>query len=606
VLSQTWTNLEVLVVDDCSTDATVRVVEDYVRRDSRVQLIRAESNGGAYVARNLALRVATGAFVTCHDADDWSHPEKIEKQVRHLLNNPLVVGNTSHTALATSDLRFTRLSGSSKAMSSKGMSSYISDNPSSFMFRREAVMEAVGYWDCVRLSGDMEYIMRVKKVLGDESVVSELTEPLSFYRQSSSSLTGSEEFGFHGVIRGILKEYKEGYNHFHDTAENLRYGFPQDSRPFAVPEPMWPTREVKRGERRQFDVIIVSDFRLPAGTTTSNAEEIKAQKQMGLRTGLVQMYRYDLTPSMNINQKVRELLDGDQVQMLVYGEKVSCDVLILKHPPILQEWQQFVPDVEAANVHVIVNQTPLRHYGDEGRLLYTISQSKEHLQRYFGEAGVWHPIGPLVREALYQHHEEELAEITLADEDWVELIDVNEWRRESRPPRGPSPRIGRHSRDHDVKWPVDPSELLAVYPDSEEYEVHVLGGAEIARKVLGGIPKNWHVLGFGELHPKDFLSTLDVFVYYTHPDWVEAFGRVIIEAMAVGVPVILPHSYRELFKEAAIYAEPSEVKSNIDRLMADDEYYESQVRVARDYVEKHFGYTVHATRLRKQIGQRTT
>jgi glycosyltransferase involved in cell wall biosynthesis len=153
---------------------------------------------------------------------------------------------------------------------------------------------------------------------------------------------------------------------------------------------------------------------------------------------------------------------------------------------------------------------------------------------------------------------------------------------------------------------VDPSELLAVYPDSEEYEVHVLGGAEIARKVLGGIPKNWHVLGFGELHPKDFLSTLDVFVYYTHPDWVEAFGRVIIEAMAVGVPVILPHSYRELFKEAAIYAEPSEVKSNIDRLMADDEYYESQVRVARDYVEKHFGYTVHATRLRKQIGQRPT
>ena len=81
---------------------------------------------------------------------------------------------------------------------------------------------------------------------------------------------------------------------------------------------------------------------------------------------------------------------------------------------------------------------------------------------------------------------------------------------------------------------------------------------------------------------------------------------MIIEAMAVGVPVILPHSYRELFKEAAIYAEPSEVKSNIDRLMADDEYYESQVRVARDYVEKHFGYTVHATRLRKQIGQRPT
>src|SRR5829696_4627248 len=155
--------------------------------------------------------------------------------------------------------------------------------------------------------------------------------------------------------------------------------------------------------------------------------------------------------------------------------------------------------------------------------------------------------------------------------------------------------------DQDLEWPVDPSELLAVYLDSDEYEVHVLGGAEAPRKVLGDLPKNWQVLEFGEVHPKDFLSTLDVFVYYTHPEWVEAFGRVILEAMAVGVPVILPHSYRELFEEAAVYAEPSKVKGIIDRLMIDDGYYESQVRLARDFVEEHFGYRVHATRLRKLI-----
>ncbi len=101
---------------------------------------------------------------------------------------------------------------------------------------------------------------------------------------------------------------------------------------------------------------------------------------------------------------------------------------------------------------------------------------------------------------------------------------------------------------------------------------------------------------------KDFLSTLDVFVYYTHPDLVEAFGRTIIEAMAVGVPAILPHDYREVFGEAAIYAKPSEVKENVDRLMADDDYYETQVQTARAYVEKHFGYTKHARRLSGLIG----
>jgi glycosyltransferase involved in cell wall biosynthesis len=324
---------------------------------------------------------------------------------------------------------------------------------------------------------------------------------------------------------------------------------------------------------------------------------------MDLRTGLVQMARYDFDPTIQINPKVRELLDGDRVQMLVYGEKVSCEALILRYPPVLQEWQQFVPDVEAANVHVIVNQTPLEHYGDGGKLRYTISRCEEHLQRYFGKAGVWHPIGPSIREALYQHHAEELAAITLATEDWPNIIDVNEWRRGSRPPRGPRPRIGRHSREEDVKWPTDASTLLAVYPDSDNYEVHVLGGAEAPSKVLGGLPKNWHVLGFGEVHPKDFLSTLDVFVYYTHPGWVEAFGRSIIEAMAAGVPVILPHSYRELFEEAAVYAEPAEVKASIDRLMMDDDYYESQVRMAREYVEEHFGYRLHAARLVRTIGR---
>src|SRR5690606_340521 len=72
VLSQTWTNIEVIVVDDCSTDSTPDIIEEYIRRDSRIKFIRTEKNGGAYVARNYALRIATGEFVTCNDSDDWS------------------------------------------------------------------------------------------------------------------------------------------------------------------------------------------------------------------------------------------------------------------------------------------------------------------------------------------------------------------------------------------------------------------------------------------------------------------------------------------------------------------------------------------------------
>lgn len=595
VLGQTWTNLEVFVVDDCSTDGTVSIVEEYMKKDSRVHLIKAQSNGGAYVARNLALREATGDFVTVNDADDWSHPEKLEKQVLHLLENPKVIGNTSQQARATNDLKFFR----------RGKpGSYIFSNMSSFMFRREPVMELIGFWDSVRFGADSEFIKRIKKVFGDEAVVEVTTGPLSFQRQSETSLTGNAAFGFPGYFMGARKEYAEAQEYFHRNSDDLYYEFPQQSRPFAVPEPMWPTREPKPSGRRHFDVVLVSDFRLDGGSNISNIEEIKAQKRMGLRTGLIQMSRYDYSPRKKINPKIRDLLDGDKVQMVVYGEKISCDVLILRYPPILQEWQRFVPDVEAKDIRVIVNQTPMSDYGPDAVLRYDIRRASQHLQKYFGKPGIWHPIGPQARKALYDYHSEELKAITLADEDWPNIIDVDEWQRPSRPRKGTSVRIGRHSRDQDVKWPSDPDELLDIYPDSDAYEIHVLGGAETPKKILGGLPSNWHVLEFGEMDPKEFLSTLDVFVYYTHPDWVESFGRVIIEAMAVGVPVIIPHCYQELFGEAAIYADSSEVKKKVDQLMSSDDYYDSQVEKARKYVEKHFGYSKHLLRIAELISRK--
>lgn len=595
VLAQTWTNLEIIVVDDCSTDTTVEIVKTYVQRDARVQLIRTETNSGPYVARNLALSQATGDFVTVNDADDWSHPEKIESQVHHLIENPSVIANTSQQARATESLRFYRRGKPGE---------YIFANLSSLMFRREPVMEKLGYWDSVRFGADGEFKRRLEKVFGAEAVVDLKTGPLSFQRQSIQSLTGNKVFGFHGYFMGARKEYFDSYQYYHQTGKTLKYGFPQKVRPFAVPEPMKPER-YSLSERRHFDVILVSEFRLLGGTNMSNAEEIKAQKQFGLRTGLIQMSRYDFNSAKSINPKIRELIDGQQVQMIVYGERVSCDLLIVRHPPVLHEWQRFIPDVKADNIRVIVNQPPRRDYGEEGELLYDIRQCAHNLKRYFGKEGIWHPIGPSVRAALQEYHADELQAIHLSDEDWVNIIDVKEWRRLSRPLRGSKIRIGRHSRPQYVKWPDDPEELLAVYPDTDDIEVHILGGAQIPRKILGYLPDNWRVYEYDEVQPKDFLASLDIFVYYTHPNWVEAFGRVIFEAMAVGVPVIIPPAYRSLFGEAAIYAEPREVRHKIEQLMKDDDYYNAQVKKAHEYVEHHFGYFKHASRLKEIVGEKS-
>jgi len=330
-------------------------------------------------------------------------------------------------------------------------------------------------------------------------------------------------------------------------------------------------------------------------------EEIKAQKKMGLSTGLFHIPRYSVDPFKPVDNRIRRLVDGDLVQMLVYGEKVSCDLLIIRYPPILQEPQEYVLDIEASKLCVIVNQTPKRDYGEEGQFVYDIKNCVNNLNNYFDQTGVWYPIGPLVRNTLMNYHADELSIIKFADKNWSNIIDIDEWKRQSRPKRRSKIRIGRHSRDQYVKWPSDPDTISYIYPDSSEYEVHLLGGAQVPIELLGYKPANWLVLEFGEIDPKDFLEQLDVFVYYTHPDWVESFGRVILEAMAVGVPVILPHVYRELFKESAIYAKPDEVQKAINKLMDDDSYYEAQVRKAYNFVKNNFGYDAHENRLKELL-----
>lgn len=582
VLKQTWENIELIVVDDCSTDNSMEILKKYAEQDSRIIILKTPTNSGAYVARNIGLQAATGVFVTCHDSDDWSHPRKIEKQVSHLINNSGIIANTSEQCRMNDKAIFHRRNQGCE---------YLAINLSSLMFRREEVVRDIGYWDSVRFGGDGEMVRRIKHVFGACSVEKLKTGPLSFTRYRDNSLTTNDAFGFYGIYFGARKEYVEAFNYSHRN-NNLNYDFPQIKRPFAIPNPMKPSRDTDR----HFDVIIVSDFRLPGGTTFSNVEEIKAQRQYGFRTGLIQMSRYSMNADQPINEAVRELIDGDQVQMLVYGEKVSCELLIVRHPPVLQEKQKYFPEVKANKVNVIINQTPKVDYGGNGAIAYDILRCQDRLIQYFGQKGTWYPIGPSIRETLIKYHRDELNFIDLSDDDWVNIINIDEWSRKAYTRKSDKIRIGRHSRDKYVKWPADPKTLLEIYPNSDAYEVCVLGGAKEPEKTLGALPDNWRVWEFGERTPKEFLRELDVFVYFVHPDCVEAFGRVIFEAMAVGIPVIIPYSYENLFGKSAIYAEPSEVKSRIEDLMRDPLYYQSQVELAQQYVNNQFGYKRHITR----------
>lgn len=404
ILAQTWENLELIIVDDCSTDHTLQVIKRYEEHDERVKVFSTPANSGPYIARNIALQHATGTFITVNDADDWSHEKKIEIQVNHLLEHPEIIANTSAHARLTEDLRLYRRGTPGR---------YIFPNMSSIMFRRKPVMEKLGYWDSVRFAADGEFKRRLTKVFGKESFIDLSSGPLSLPRQSISSLTSSSAFGYNGFFMGVRKEYVESLEYFHEKHDDLYYTYPISERLFPVPEPMWPQREEKQAGKRYFDIVIASDFRK---VKSEFAKEIKIIKQIqaknpAYRIGLVQMYHYDLNVPLEISPYIRKLINGRGLQMLVFGEKIDTENLVLMDYNVIRNEQKYIPTIDPENVTIVVQD-----YGFEGT--FHMDQVQARVKQLVGKQGTLYPVNESIRKKLIKELDGQESNF-ITDEAWV-------------------------------------------------------------------------------------------------------------------------------------------------------------------------------------------
>lgn len=584
VLSQTWRNIELIVVDDASTDRTLEIAGKAAQRDKRIKIVSCPENMGVGCARNVGLLRATGEFVTVQDADDWGHPKKIELQAIHLLSNSQCAANLSEHVRTTTDLVFSR-------WGKPGF--YISQYYSSLMFRREETLRTLGFWDSVRGGVDSEYLQRFDHWYGKKAVVRIKTGPMLFARIHEQGLTSLPVIGRRGFNFGARLQYHEASKHWHQSAremgESLRVDFPQVDRPF--PAPLLMTSNAEEMPHR-FDVVIATDFRVRGGTNYSSLEEIKAQIRAGLRTGLMHIPRYEYLPNRQMVNNYRELVDGKLVHVLTYGDEITADLVIFRWPPALANCPKFLPNVRANNVRIILNQAPQRRRTDE-QVSYDIEEVDRRIEKLFGKKGVWAPIGPEGRAALEGYSDR----FEISAEDWVNILDLSEWSLRSERPRNLKPVIGRHARDNADKWPETVEDLLRAYPDSSDCVVSILGGAEVPKAMLGTLPRNWIVRTFDAIRPYDYLCGLDLFVYFTHSKWIEAFGRVIFEAMAVGVPVLLAESFRANFGDAALYSPIADVKKAVQRVLEDENLYADQVRRGRVFVERNHVHDTHIRRI---------
>lgn len=96
VLAQTHRELELVVVDDASTDGTGRIINEAAHSDRRVVPVRLAQNTGVAGARNAGLAAATGAYVAFLDSDDWWHPRKLEVQLAWMRSSGALASYTSY------------------------------------------------------------------------------------------------------------------------------------------------------------------------------------------------------------------------------------------------------------------------------------------------------------------------------------------------------------------------------------------------------------------------------------------------------------------------------------------------------------------------------
>lgn len=182
LLNQTVDNIELIIVDDASIDNTVEIIKKY----PTIKLIELNENNGTYYARNIGIAHSTGEFITFQDSDDWSHPERVSKQLQQLLEHPKTVANFSN---------FFRVDENTGLPSCRQNYPLLRLNLSSMMIRKTLLEKIGGFDHSRRIESDKFFLNKVISQYGKGSIYY-LKLPLAIGLLRNNSLTTSQSSGF--------------------------------------------------------------------------------------------------------------------------------------------------------------------------------------------------------------------------------------------------------------------------------------------------------------------------------------------------------------------------------------------------------------------------
>lgn len=191
--AQTYSEIEIVVIDDCSTDQSVSAIEPFLQGDPRIRLIVNEKNIGYLRSFNKALSECTGDLIAFIDGDDWITPQKIEKQVHAFAADPDL--GCCGTGFARTDSSGRIYEVIQYPLTNEAIRQSLANNAdacfcgSSVMVRREVIYKIGGYREFFIGSPaeDYDWLRRI----ANHFKVTNLVDPFYMYRFSPGSLSAN-------------------------------------------------------------------------------------------------------------------------------------------------------------------------------------------------------------------------------------------------------------------------------------------------------------------------------------------------------------------------------------------------------------------------------
>ena len=324
ISKQTYPNIELIIIDDASTDNTVQLIERFIKKNKRleIKLFRAKKNCGTYFCRNYAITKSTGTYITGHDSDDTCSPVYLDA----LMKPHLMKGRNSNLKV-TQVTTYRR--GNQKQQNAGGIRCAIS------ACYRKTLISDVGFFDSVRFAADSEWRLRVQRIYGKDSVITVSDKVLYFASSNEDGLTRQTKTGLQSEAR---KLYGSNFRNWHllSSTNHLKRAFREfplkTDRPFDVHEES--TRGMSGIKLDNFYLHGVEDnFQKQKKPLTNKTERAilykdKLENQMNYQFPS----NFDITKAEDVNCKH---CGANVYETVVTLKKVPADVSPTKKPAVV-------------------------------------------------------------------------------------------------------------------------------------------------------------------------------------------------------------------------------------------------------------------------------